>query len=322
MPEATEVSVDEFLSKRKDFVKSGDILVKAHKQPASWNDERRSARFVMSSEMEDRDRDIIMQDGLSVDEFMKNPIALYGHFARGFPIGKWDNISTVRGNPRRTEGDLMFAPEGDDEVADRVARHVKSGILRATSIGFIPKRIRRREQEAEQGWSGYEILEADLMECSVVTVPSNPIALVKHADDFKDARLVIEEVLDTWAKHPETGLLVPREEFEEAYKLVPKNEPSLQQRLRQVEAEDKKRAAEEGQSVEDMTLVTDVDPSTLKEAASAFKKFNHGFEKFMKRLGVSFGEEPTPPKPADPERKAAALKRAAELEARISQMQH
>ena len=34
------------------------------------------------------------------------------------------------------------------------------------------------------------------------------------------ARELIEEVLDTWAKHPATGLLIPRSEYEAALKTI------------------------------------------------------------------------------------------------------
>ena len=70
-------SIDEFLSHHKDFVKSGDVLLKASRSSSSWDPEKRSMRFVMSAEVEDRDRDIVYQDGLSIDEFLKNPVGFF-----------------------------------------------------------------------------------------------------------------------------------------------------------------------------------------------------------------------------------------------------
>lgn len=219
------VSVDEFLSARKAFTKSGDILVKASKAPTTWNPETRSARFVMSAEIEDRDRDVILQAGLNLTEFLKNPVAPLQHRSSGFPVGQWKDVEQIlNGRPKRTEGTLVLVEEGVDEDADRLARHIAAGTIRACSIGFIPKTVVKREipeDKRTEGyyWPGYEIREAELVECSPVTIPAHPAALAKMAADGDViAREILEDVLDNWVKHPETGLIMPRAEFEAAHK--------------------------------------------------------------------------------------------------------
>jgi hypothetical protein len=220
------VSIDEFLNARKGFVKSGDILMKAARSSApSWNRDTRTVRFVMSAEVEDRDKDIINQAGLDIAEFLKNPIAFWAHMSRDFPVGKWSDLNkALGGRPKRTEGVLNVVEEGGEPLADRLAFHLNQGTIRACSIGFIPKLVKRREvaQEADEWkWPGYDILEAELVECSPCGVPANPAALAKAAAAGDvHAREMIEDVLDSWAKHPETGLLVPRSEFESAYKTI------------------------------------------------------------------------------------------------------
>lgn len=218
------VSVDEFMAARKGFLK-GDIVVKASKAPSSWDAKTRSARFVMSAEVEDRDRDIVLQAGLDTEEFMKNAVAPFAHQSRSFPVGTWSDIEKVlTGRPKRTEGTLTLVPEGTDEVADRLAKHISAGTIRACSIGFIPRQVRRREVPEDKAGDpyfspGYSIEAAELVECSPCVIPANPAAFAKSAamGDVL-AREIIEEVLDNWTKHPETGLLVPRAEFEAAYK--------------------------------------------------------------------------------------------------------
>lgn len=216
--------IDEFLSAREGFVKSGNVLVKAAKAPASWNPERRSARFTMSTEQEDRDRDIVVQAGLDLTEFLKNPVAPFSHRSYDFPIGSWANVEkNLTGRPKRTEGDLVLLSEGTDEVADRLAGHIAGGTVRACSIGFIPKAVERREVPEDKRdsyfWPGWMIHEAELVECSPCAIPANPGALAKSAAEGDvHAREILEEVLDNWAKHPETGLLIPRAEFEAAFK--------------------------------------------------------------------------------------------------------
>lgn len=226
-------SIDEFLSARKDFVKSGDILVKAARAPASWNAEQRTARFTMSAEIEDRDRDIIVQAGLVIDEFLKNPVAPFQHNSWTFPIGTWKDVEkNLNGRPKRTEGTLVLVPEGTDEVADRLAKHIEAGTIRACSIGFVPKSVRRREVPEDKKdsyyYPGYEILEAELVECSPVTIPANPAALAKSAANGNVfAREVLEEVLDNWIKNPATGLIMPRAEFEKAQKEASGNKTTV-----------------------------------------------------------------------------------------------
>jgi len=215
------VSVDEYLSARAPFVKSGDVLVKAARAPASWNDETRTARFVMSAEVEDRDRDIVYQAGLDLTGFLANPVAPWSHRSGEFPVGTWSNIEKLlNGRPKRTEGDLTLVPKGVDGVADRLAFHIANGSIKACSIGFVPKEVRRRaKEEGQDGWTGYDILSAEMVECSPCVVPSNPAALAKSAHEGDViAREIIEEILDTWTKNPATGLIVPRADFESAYK--------------------------------------------------------------------------------------------------------
>jgi hypothetical protein len=224
MSDTQLVTIDEFLSSRKDFVKGGNVLMKAAKAPSTWNPEARTARFVMSSEVEDRDRDIVIQPGLDVTEFMKNPVAPFAHRSTDFPIGMWSDVEkNLTGRPKRTEGTLNLVPEGTDGVADRLAFHIGAGSIRACSIGFIPHAVERREvpdsRRDSAFFPGYRILEAELVECSPVAIPSNPAALAKSAAEGDVlAREIIEQVLDEWTRHPETGLIVPRAEFEAAHK--------------------------------------------------------------------------------------------------------
>jgi hypothetical protein len=216
-------SIDEFLSHHKDFVKSGDMLLKASRSSSSWDPEKRSMRFVMSAEVEDRDRDIVYQDGLSIDEFLKNPVGFFNHRSYDRPHGKWSDIEKINGRPKRTEGTFTCAPEGINPAADALAADMGADLIRACSIGFRPKAVKKREipedkKDLPYYWPGYDILEAELLECSPCTIPSNPAALAKAASGGNTlARELIEEVLDNWAKSP-AGLLVPRSEFDAVYK--------------------------------------------------------------------------------------------------------
>jgi len=227
MANDNHTSVDEFLERRKQFVRDDGSVVKAVKSggPKTWDPKARTVEFIMSAEVEDRDRDIIKQAGLNIDSFIgENPVALPMHNHRALPIGKWSDVTkNLTGRPRRTEGKLHLIKEGVSNVADEIAAHFDFGSLKACSIGFIPTKVKRRDvpedkKNEDYFWPGYEIEESELLECSVVNIPANPAALAKHAALGNTyAKEMIEEVLDNWAKHPETGLLIPRSEFEDAW---------------------------------------------------------------------------------------------------------
>ena len=228
---AEAVSIDEFLSARKHFVTPNGVLLKASRNISSWDKEAMSARFVMSAEVEDRDRDVVLQDGLKTEEFEKNPVAFFAHRSYEPPVGQWsDVVKLLTGRPKRLEGKLTLTK--GDPMAERLALHFEAGSMRACSIGFLPKAVERREVPEDKRdsyyYPGYKILEAELVECSPCGVPSNPAALAKTAaggDTF--ARELIEDILDNWARNPESGLLVPREEYEKAFKIAKKDGTSI-----------------------------------------------------------------------------------------------
>jgi HK97 family phage prohead protease len=224
------VSLDEYLNapggyglQRKHFARDSGVILKgapaAEIKAVKFDEATRSAVFVMSAEIEDRDRDIIVQAGLDTTNFEKNPIALFAHNPT-LPIGKWADLTkNLTGRPKRTEGRSILA-EGVAK-ADEAAALLKSDTLRACSIGFMPKSIERREvpddKKDDYYYPGYLIHEAELYECSLVSVPANPAALAKAAAAGDRWSLEdIEVILDGWSK--QHGLFLPRAALEEAHR--------------------------------------------------------------------------------------------------------
>ena len=215
-----KVSADEAQTKRKAQTKSvagGLAVVKGLTSPRSWDDEKRSAKFTMTTEQVDRYGDIVGQAGMDITNFAANPQGLLFHNSRSWPVGQWSDITKVlSGRPKRTEGVLNFLPLGVDVDCDRAANHVKHGTIKTVSIGFIPDWDDvDAVLDENKDWIGFRFNKSELIECSLVPVPANPGALVKDArgDDVL-ARNLVEEVLDTWTRTPE-GLLVPLKEYEE-----------------------------------------------------------------------------------------------------------
>jgi phage head maturation protease len=87
---------------------------------------------VLSDETPDRMGDVISADGWDFKDFIRNPIALFGHRS-DFPIGNWTNLR-VEGKALR--GHLQLAPEGTSARIDEIRRLIAAGILKAVSVGF------------------------------------------------------------------------------------------------------------------------------------------------------------------------------------------
>lgn len=132
-------------------------------------------RYIISTDHEDRDADVIKQSGWELEEFNRNPVALLNH-KHDQPIGKWSNIQTTKtadGKNFQTTADLTLAPPVSDMLKYANAL-VSEGILNATSVGFAVKSAEKRKAANGMPAKGHIIHKAVLREISVVSVPANP----------------------------------------------------------------------------------------------------------------------------------------------------
>lgn len=229
MPKFKQVSADEARAKaqelRRDHVRDhsgGSAIVKAAKAPTTWNSDRRSARFVMTTQQVDRYGDIVVTAGGDMTEFMSNPVGLLFHQSRTWPVANWENIEVLdRTRPPRIEGDFVMLPEGGPvKEVDECAWMIANGGIRACSIGFLPDwdEIELILDEEEEWITGFKFNKWEMLECSVCSIPANAGALAKSANgDVNLAKELLEDVLDNWVKTP-TGLILSREDFEATHK--------------------------------------------------------------------------------------------------------
>lgn len=125
--------------------------------------------YVMSDTSIDRMGDVIEADGWYLDNFKRNPIALFNHNSN-FVLGEWRNVRIVDGQLR---GHLKMLPPVSDRLKE-IHAAIKAGVLRAVSVGF-----RAIEAQPLQGskTGGVHFLKSELVECSLVAVPANANAL-------------------------------------------------------------------------------------------------------------------------------------------------
>jgi HK97 family phage prohead protease len=126
------------------------------------------ARFVMSEESPDRVGDVIDAKGWQLEEFKRNPVALWMH-EHDKPIGKWANVQ-VRG--KQLIGDLKLATTNLGQMAKKL---LEEDILRAVSVGFRP--IDYDPIDKDDPWGAWHIKSANLLECSLCAVPAHQNAL-------------------------------------------------------------------------------------------------------------------------------------------------
>src|SRR5262245_12968978 len=148
-----------------------DILHRVTTTEAAAGGER--MKFVLSDETKDRYGDIIKSDGWRLENFKKNPIAMFNH-DRGFPVGSWESVK-VEG--KRLVGMLRLAAQGTSQRVDELRALVQQGIIRAVSVGF--RTLARTPMLDEEGnpTGGLIFNSTELLEASLVSVPANPNAI-------------------------------------------------------------------------------------------------------------------------------------------------
>ena len=123
-------------------------------------------RSVISTSDPDRAGDVVVPAGLrNRDEFLTNPVVLWAHQRSLPPIGVCKRLEVLSD---RVIAETQFAK--GVPFAEDVFQLYAQGILRAWSIGFVPRRVVPTRR-------GQRIDEWDLLEYSAVPVPENPAAL-------------------------------------------------------------------------------------------------------------------------------------------------
>ena len=141
--------------------------------------------MILTDESVDRDGDIIRAAGVDWSRFASNPVVLCSHEHKSLPVGRIVNLrqvpSPISGHPAIV-GDLELAKPGVSAKADEARGLIEGGILKACSVGFIPRKIRtpgaseRRRLGMPSHGRIYE--ESELIELSLCSVPSNANALL------------------------------------------------------------------------------------------------------------------------------------------------
>lgn len=120
--------------------------------------------FVVSTNAWDSHGERINVEGISLNDFKKNPVVLWGHDGFNLPIAKATKIW-------KEGGKLMARAKFylKDDFARKVYDYILDGYLNAVSIGGMVE---------EWGSDGLTIAKLNMKEFSVVSIPANQEALV------------------------------------------------------------------------------------------------------------------------------------------------
>jgi HK97 family phage prohead protease len=191
------------IRKDGDPVKAMDYTVEKIEQ---LDDSLKTFIAVASTEDEDRDKDIIRQDGWNLKNFKKNPMVPWSHNYWGIPIGK-----SLKTWVDKDAKQLLFKPQFDinDEDSMKIFNKYKNGFLKSFSVGFRGLEFKYRDED-DRWWGGIEFLEQELLEISAVTIPANPNATVSlnGADDAAGRNLMQLGYASHFAK-TDNGLFYP-----------------------------------------------------------------------------------------------------------------
>ena len=156
-------------------------------------EDTRTVRFIISTDGKDRHGTKLNMKGWNLENFNRNPIVGYQHNVYGDNMCVPPNPDDVLGPARAwvesangrdvLMGEVTFEKAEINPQAEKVFRKVLNGTLRATSVGFLE--IGKGKDVVEKDASGkvigktYEFEGQELIEFSIVNIPSNPEATRK-----------------------------------------------------------------------------------------------------------------------------------------------
>ena len=193
----TILELDEFKRRARWKDDTSDVLVRKRMNVETkvQDSEKRILDFISSTEKRDRDGDIINSAGWDLSNFNKNPILLFGHQydkpACGRVISSQITDNALKQTVQFIGEDVADGKEYSDwpewlKFCDLLYKLYSKGYMRAVSVGFEPKSW--EYADAEEGNINFH--EQELLELSLVTVPSNPQAVQAAGVKGRDKQLI------------------------------------------------------------------------------------------------------------------------------------
>jgi HK97 family phage major capsid protein/HK97 family phage prohead protease len=148
----------------------------------SLEEETRSIRGVATTPSPDRLGDIVEPLGVS----FKSPLPLLWQHKHDQPVGHvWFDKPTKAGITFRAELAKIAEPGRLRDRLEDAWQHLKANLVRAVSIGFMP-----RDSEPinpKEPWGALRFLKSEVLELSLVTIPANEDATITQVKSIDEA---------------------------------------------------------------------------------------------------------------------------------------
>jgi HK97 family phage prohead protease len=135
--------------------------------------EDRTMDVVASTEALDSHGTVLDSASWKLERFAANPVVLYAHDQRELPVGYAEDVRVEGGELRAR---LRFVTAAANPLAEQVWQLVRQKALRAVSVGFFAG---ASKTEKRGGREVAVLSDNELLEISVVPVPSNPEAVAR-----------------------------------------------------------------------------------------------------------------------------------------------
>lgn len=151
--------------------------------------DERKVQFVISTNDKDRHNTRLNMDGWNLLNYNSNGIVGYNHSVYDSTnpdliIGKGRAWVEGEGADKKLIGEVEFETEDINPLADKIYKKVLNGTLKATSVGFTP--VEKNGKYGEQRDGAFHYYGQELLEFSIVNIPSNPKAVKRSAEELEE----------------------------------------------------------------------------------------------------------------------------------------
>lgn len=168
---------------RNAFVRAADTAI---------NEENRTVQFVISSEAVDSFKTVFKRSGWLLEDYIKNPIVCYNHFAHGADPDTIIGTSRVFFEGDLLIGEVTFEDAATNPLAEKVFRKILNGTLRMASINARIFTARLGIEENGEDPNVMYFTKQSLQEWSVVSIASNTDASKRNNTNLVALRSKVE----------------------------------------------------------------------------------------------------------------------------------
>jgi hypothetical protein len=152
-------------------------------------EESRTVEFVISDETRDRHGTVIPVNNWALEHYNANGIVGYQHSVYGGTDPNPDQVLGV-GRAYIEDGQLIgsvtFEPKEINPLAEKIFQKVLHGTLKATSVGFrevTAGKWGEKDEAVDGSKPTYYFGQVELLEFSIVNIPSNPNAIRRDVEE-------------------------------------------------------------------------------------------------------------------------------------------